>query len=105
MQVEMLKSQNGAGDPKGATMRRYRAGETYEVGDEMPPEVANVFVAEGWARFVNGGKDAGPAPENKMLGAAPENKANARRKAKGDCPKCGRHFEKGLHFHEARCRG
>lgn len=60
--VTMLVTQKGA--PDGFTIIRYDKGETYE----LPPHLAKVFLAMGWAT---------PAAEAKMLAPAYENKMEA----------------------------
>lgn len=59
MRILVTKTTRAA--PDGVTVRRYRAGETAE----MPEDLARVFLREGWGR-----EAAAPAME-----AAPANKA------------------------------
>ncbi len=62
MRILVTKTTRAA--PDGVTVRRYRAGETAE----MPEDLARVFLREGWGRAVEA------APANKALDGAPENK-------------------------------
>lgn len=73
----------------------YAAGEIYDDSHISAHHKVH-FLANGWAEAVES-KNRGRSPENKMLAGAQENKAT------GDCPHCGKHFKRGLHFHVKKC--
>ena len=73
MKLKMLKT--CLGSPDGRRVVEYVKGESYD----LPAELADVFVAQGWAR-VPGSR----APRRtKNAGAAPENKSKSSRKPSG----------------------
>jgi hypothetical protein len=59
--LRMLSTRRGS--PDGFQVNSYQAGHVYE----LPPDLAAAFLREGWAEPADRPKDAGPAPENKML--------------------------------------
>ena len=63
--MRILVTKNTRAAPDGVTVRRYRAGETAE----MPEDLARVFLREGWGREADA-----PVPANKAFDGAPENK-------------------------------
>jgi hypothetical protein len=89
MKIQMVTTERGS--PDGNTVLEYEAGEEYEV----PEELGEVFVREGWAKPAEApaaekkpaarkpaarkraAKAKGKAPADKSAGAAPENKAAA----------------------------
>ena len=95
----MQRSVNGALDEHGTITRFYLQGEQYKADDFKPSTLA-VFLEQGWASQIEG-KSMGPAPENKMIEASPENKANG----KGVCRKCGKYIGRGVGLHARRCGG
>ncbi len=65
MKLKMLKA--CLGSPDGRQVLEYLAGETYD----LPEELGQVFVLQGWARPPRSGsrrtKNAGAAPANKSV--------------------------------------
>lgn len=81
MRIKMLRSENGAANPSGSATKLYREGEIHEMEADWQLELAMVFVREGWAEDIGvlkaeapEAKDAGPAPENKAIESADEDK-------------------------------
>ena len=76
--MKVLVTQNQRGSPNGIAVHLYKAGKVYgpKTIPPMPPELAAVFVREGWGEAVPVvAKAMVGAPENKMLNGADENKA------------------------------
>jgi hypothetical protein len=88
VRVEMIESRKGS--PDGVAVLDFDAGQAYD----LPDELADVFVREGWAKNATApaaekpparkptarkpaAKAKGRAPADKSAGAAPENKAAA----------------------------
>lgn len=67
VKIKMLETRTGS--PDGMTVRSYTKGEQYE----MPGDLAQVFVQEGWGKVMQVRVRKQPATK-KALGAAPENK-------------------------------
>jgi hypothetical protein len=67
VKIKMLETRTGS--PDGFTVRSYTKGEQYE----LPDELANVFVHEGWGKPIPARGRKQPLTK-KALGAAPENK-------------------------------
>jgi len=101
----MQRSVNGALDEHGTITRFYLQGEQYSADDFLPSTLAG-FVERGEALAVEG-KSMGPAPENKMIEASPENKAapGSSPRTKGVCRKCGKYIGRGVGLHARRCGG
>jgi len=79
MKIKIVKHSLGSTD--GIQVREYKKDEVYEVPSlDMPKELANVFLSEGWAKEEGKKKDdkaknEKPAPnENKAVTEAPETK-------------------------------
>ncbi len=73
MRILVTKTTRAA--PDGVTVRRYRAGETAE----MPEDLARVFIAEGWGREADG-MAMEAAPANKAYDGTRRTKRRRRRK-------------------------
>jgi hypothetical protein len=65
--IKMLATRTGS--PDGVTIRSYTKWEQYE----LPNDLANVFVNEGWGKRVQA-RDRKQPVRKKALSAAPENK-------------------------------
>ena len=78
MKFKMLKAENGAANEFGSASRRYREGEVVDCDKPWKAELGEVFVERlGVAEWIDEpeAKDAGPAPSNKAIQTAPQNKA------------------------------
>jgi t-SNARE complex subunit (syntaxin) len=88
MKIKVLQNTKAASCPRGITTKEYKAGETYEIFDDL----ANVFVSQGWGEIV--GKKANNVElENKAVEKAPEDKAVKaadKNKAKKSKPKAAK---------------
>ncbi len=73
MRILVTKTTRAA--PDGVTVRRYRAGETAE----MPEDLARVFLREGWGREADA-PAMEAAPANKAYDGARRTKRRRRRK-------------------------
>ncbi len=71
MKIKMLETRMGS--PDGVSVLSYSEGEQYE----LPDGLAQVFIAEGWAKAVDGRVKAN---RKKDRGAAPENKSTTKNK-------------------------
>ncbi len=74
MTIEMLE--NRAGSPDGKSVSAYQAGRRYRVPQDIPEDLAGVFIENRWARKCEPElKDKGFSEEHKNAGRAPQNKS------------------------------
>jgi hypothetical protein len=71
MEIKVNKTIKAAADSRGIDTKEYKAGETYEIFDDL----AAVFIKEGWGEEANGNKAVKIELKKKVIEKAPENKA------------------------------
>jgi hypothetical protein len=68
MQIRVLKDTKAASCPLGISIKEYKAGESYEIFNEL----AEVFIVQGWGESEQ--KMLTPKLQNKAIESSPENK-------------------------------